>query len=257
MGTCNIRLGCQLSFDEQQEADIIKVLETLNSSHKTGQFMSHLIRIACDCPEILDKNSGKFEKGAIIKVMDNVGLSYNRQTFMCQVTKDVDAMKQKVDDMYNMVLKTYILAQMGKQLGLEDKSENHLMAQFILEKQLKELQDTLGLSLTSSAFASSKKQDVEKIANDALEYIIESYSGIVNELKAIVDGANQNYVPAQRVEPVQNETVQNTVENTNNTPVTEEKTLENESNTQDQNDNDEIIDFGNADFSALSNFFND
>lgn len=250
MGAYNIRLGSKLSFDEQQEADIIEALESMNASHKSGQFISNLIRIAFDCPEIMDKNSGKYEKGAIIKAMENSGLSYNRQAFMYQVTKEVDAMKKKVDEMYNIVLKTYMLGQIGKHLGLNEKADNELMAQFIIEKQLKELQDSLGISLTSSVFASNKKQDIEKIANDALEYIIESYSGIVNELKGIVSGASA----VMTQQPVVQTVIQSEKLNEDNKVVS--NNIEKE-NTNEDSDNDEIIDFGNADFNALSSFFGD
>lgn len=250
MGAYNIRLGSKLSFDEQQEADIIEALESMNASHKSGQFISNLIRIAFDCPEIMDKNSGKYEKGAIIKAMENSGLSYNRQAFMYQVTKEVDAMKKKVDEMYNIVLKTYMLGQIGKHLGLNEKADNELMAQFIIEKQLKELQDSLGISLTSSVFASNKKQDIEKIANDALEYIIESYSGIVNELKGIVSGASA----VMMQQPVVQTVIQSEKLNEDNKAVSDN--IE-KANTNEDSDNDEIIDFGNADFNALSSFFGD
>ena len=249
MGTHNIRLGSQLSFDEHQEADIIKALETMNASHKSGQFISNLIRIAFDCPEIMDNNSGKYEKGAIIKAMENSGLSYNRQAFMYQITKEVDAMKKKVDEMYSIVLKTYMLGQMGKHIGLEQKADNELMAQFIIEKQLKELQDTLGISLTSSIFASNRKQDIEKIANDSLEYIIESYSGIVNELKAIVSSAQAITVQQPVVQ------AQLPLETVVETPVVVNESTEQVVNTGDDLDNDEIIDFGGADFAALGDFF--
>ncbi len=259
MGTYNIRLGSQLAFDEQQEADIIKAIETMNASHKSGQFISNLIRIAFDCPEIMDNNSGKYEKGAILKAMENSGLSYNRQTFMYQITKEVDAMKKKVDEMYSIVLKTYMLGQMGKHLGIEEKASNELMAQFIVEKQLKELQDTLGISLTSSVFASNKKQDVEKLADDALEYIIESYSGIVNELKEIVVNTQTAQVQTVQQAPVQEVqtpvSVANTVSSEIKEPVANVSTSNENSGTTENSEEDEIIDFGNADFGALANFF--
>ena len=255
MGTYNIRLGSQLSFDEQQEADIIKAIETMNASHKSGQFISNLIRIAFDCPEIMDNNSGKYEKGAILKAMENSGLSYNRQAFMYQITKEVDAMKKKVDEMYSIILKTYMLGQMGKHLGLEEKADNELMAQFVIEKQLKELQDALGISLTSSVFASNRKQDIAKIADDALEYIIESYSGIVNELKTIVSNAQTVQVQTAQQIVTQFQQVDGPANNVVETPVTNTEQPNVNDNIADNSDEDEIIDFGNADFSALGNFF--
>lgn len=255
MGTYNIRLGSQLSFDEQQEADIIKAIETMNASHKSGQFISNLIRIAFDCPEIMDNNSGKYEKGAILKAMENSGLSYNRQAFMYQITKEVDAMKKKVDEMYSIILKTYMLGQMGKHLGLEEKADNELMAQFVIEKQLKELQDALGISLTSSVFASNRKQDIEKIADDALEYIIESYSGIVNELKTIVSNVQTVQVQTAQQIVTQFQKVDEPVNNVAETPVINVEQPNVDNNTADNSDEDEIIDFGNADFGALGSFF--
>lgn len=255
MGTYNIRLGSQLSFDEQQEADIIKAIETMNASHKSGQFISNLIRIAFDCPEIMDNNNGKYEKGAILKAMENSGLSYNRQAFMYQITKEVDAMKKKVDEMYSIILKTYMLGQMGKHLGLEEKADNELMAQFVIEKQLKELQDALGISLTSSVFASNRKQDVEKIADDALEYIIESYSGIVNELKTIVSNAQTVQVQTVQQPVTQFQQVNESANNVVDTPVMNVEQPNVEDSSADNSDEDEIIDFGNADFGALGSFF--
>lgn len=255
MGTYNIRLGSQLSFDEQQEADIIKAIETMNASHKSGQFISNLIRIAFDCPEIMDNNNGKYEKGAILKAMENSGLSYNRQAFMYQITKEVDAMKKKVDEMYSIILKTYMLGQMGKHLGLEEKADNELMAQFVIEKQLKELQDALGISLTSSVFASNRKQDIEKIADDALEYIIESYSGIVNELKTIVNNAQTVQVQTVQQPVTQFQQVNESTNNVVDTPVMNVEQPNVEDSLADNSDEDEIIDFGNADFGALGSFF--
>lgn len=247
MGTRDIRLGCLLSFDEQQEADIIKALEVLNSSHKTGRFVSNLIRLAFDDPEIYESD----RKDAVAKAMQDCELSYNRKIFMDGLEAKLNEMKKKVDKMYDMVLKTYILAQMGKYLGLEQKADNELMAQFVLEKQFKELQDILGMSMTSSVLASNKKQDVEKIANDALEYIIDSYSGIVNELKGIVN----KQAEISQVTQMNDTQIENTVQNTN-------EIMENTENKEiarsiEESKEDEYIDFGSADYDALSNFFGD
>lgn len=262
MGNYNIRLGCQLSFDEQQEADIIKAIEKLNATHKAGQFMSNIVRLAFDCPDIMDKSSGAYEKGAVIKALDEAGIFYSRKNFFDSLTKEVNLMKQKVDKMYEMVLKTYILGQMGKKLGLEEKADNLLMAQFVVEKQLKEIQDLLGITLGSSVLASNKKQEVEKIGDNALEYIIESYSGIMNELK------NTQPVIVQNVENIASgQNIQSVAETTKQTETTEQtdnKTEKTEAEVETVNtngdssaDEDETIDFGNADFSALSNFFGD
>ena len=60
MGAYNIRLGSMFSLDEEQEKDIIGAIEALNASHQTGKFLSNLLRIALDNPEILDVKDGKY-----------------------------------------------------------------------------------------------------------------------------------------------------------------------------------------------------
>lgn len=247
MASYNIRFSSQLTFDEQQEADIIKCMEALNASHKAGQFISSLIRIAFDCPELFEEKLGTLEPGAVLRAMDDVGMSYNRKAFFNNVNKEVTDMREKIDKMYNMILNMYILAQMGKTLGLEDKAKNELMAQFIVEKQYKELQDLLGESLSGGTLASNKIQNIEKIANDALEYIINCYSGIVDELK---QSNSIQYV--QQLAPVVEEKAEN------NTNVAEEKVETTKANTEkssSESPESEYVDFGDADFSALDNFF--
>ena len=261
MGTYNIRFGSQLSFDEQQEADIIKLLEKLNSSHKSGKFFANLIRIACDCPEVLDRREDGYVPGTVLGVLEQCEMHYTRDNFFKALSKEVNDMKVKVDKMYDMVLKTYMLAQMGKHIGLEGKADNQLMAQFITEKQLKDIQDLLGVTLHSSVFASNKKADVEKLGDEVLEYIIESYSGIINELQRISD--------AQQVIINNPSAVQaNTVESTNSGSINQtntEESIKPTGNSSDSTDKlsmnnfeegtDEPVDFGNADLNLLSNFF--
>lgn len=250
MGAYNIRLGSYLSFDEEKEQDLIKAMEQLNATHKMGQFMSDLVRIALENPEILNVKDGKYEKGAIIQTMDRLGMSYNRYEYINKVNKEVDELKNKVNKIYDMCQNMYILAQMGKHLGLEDKTNNSLMASFILERQIQDLQNTLGVG-TLTPFSSNKLEDTQKRANEALQYIIETYTGIIEELKKITEPqvvVSQVTVPpvAETVSSVANNNTNSSATNINNTIVNKPDEKEEE---------EEYIDFGNADLGALSNFF--
>lgn len=207
MGTYTTRLGCQLSFSEEKEADIIAVIQKLNATHKTGQFISNLLRIALENPEVLDKGSGSYAPGSLMRAMENCGISYDRQQFFQSISKDVANMKQKIDDIYDLAFKTYTLGLMGKHLQIEEKSNNELMATFILERQLKDIQTKLALNFADSIYASNKALDVQEKAEEVMEYIIESYSGIVNELMSKLE-VKQIEVPVaiqatQQVVPVQ------------------------------------------------------
>ena len=240
MGNKIIGLSSNLPFDEEQEKDIIEFVEGLKDKHKIGQFLATIIRAAYDSPELLDKGTGNV--GQTAKQIQDLGMSASRYQFFKSVTKEVTDMKEKVDKIYDMVLKTYELALMGKHLGLEDKSKNEIMANFIVQKQLKDLQDTLGIQLTSSVFASNKAQDVEKLANEVLEYIINSYDSVISELKDTV--ASQPVI-VQQVQATNNDnTTTNSNKTTNNTNSSSE----------------EIVDFGGnfkdtVDEQALNNFF--
>jgi hypothetical protein len=186
MGTKSVRLDSFVSFDETQEADIIESLEYLKSSHKMVKFLANLVRIAYDNPELIQKDlsSGKYNTDSLCNMYNEYGMSVERYHSINEMKKNVNAMKEKVEKMYDMTLKTYTLAQMNKYVGIEIKSENQLMAQYVLEKQIKDIEETLGV--TGSVLASNKKQDAKKLADETLEYIIESYSGVVEELKKMV-----------------------------------------------------------------------
>lgn len=264
MGTQSIRFGSTLTFDSDTEKDIIKVMEHLNATHATGKFISNLIRVALDNPEILDRTSHHIEKGAVLKKIEELNLSCNRYKFFNDINKEIEAMKKKVDKVYELSLKNYTLAQMGKHLGLEDKANNTLLAGFVLEKQLKELQDTLGITLGMSAFESGKLVETHKKADDILEYIIETYDSLVNELKSkfevqTVQVPITQEVQVPMIQPVQNihtddvDTAVNNVEDKKESIEVDEK---NKIETTEESDDNKEIDFGNADMDALASFFN-
>ena len=198
MGTRSIRFGSQLTFDEDKEKDIIDTIDTLNSSHKMGQFMSNLIRLAFDNPEILRIGADGLEKQAMLQQVESSGMSVSRQRFMSGVTSEISDMKKKVDDVYNMVFKLYTLALMNKHLEIENKSDNSLRATFVLERQLRQLQDSLGVNIGDAVYESDKVADVHVRAEDCLEYIIETYDGIIDEMKQAIAVGQQPQVVVQQ-----------------------------------------------------------
>lgn len=198
MGTRSIRFGSQLTFDEDKEKDIIDTIDTLNSSHKMGQFMSNLIRLAFDNPEILRVGADGLEKQAMLQQVESNGMSVSRQRFMSGVTSEISDMKKKVDEVYNMVFKLYTLALMNKHLEIEKKSDNSLRATFVLERQLRQLQSSLGVNISDAVYESDKINDVHARAEDCLEYIIEAYDGILDEMKQAIAVGKQPQVIVQQ-----------------------------------------------------------
>lgn len=269
MGTYTTRLGCQLSFNEEKEADIIAIIQKLNATHKTGQFISNLIRIALECPEIIDKGSEDYASGSLMKNMDSWGISYDRKQFFQSITKDIASMKQRIDDIYEIAFKTYTLALMGKHLGLEEKSDNNLMASFLLERQLKDIQTKLGVNITDSVYASNKALDVHNKSQEVLEFIIDVYSGIVAEIvskisvKELEIPVKQLEVPVGQVAvssvPIQAQVIAQPQ------PVVQPSIQIDKPDKVEEDIKDEIVDFGaeapiefgnnQEDLAALANFF--
>lgn len=232
MGLQSIRLGSTLTFDDEKEKDIIDAINKMNSCHKTGLFMSNLIRAAVDCPELLKRSSN----GAIsAEVLEQVGVSEKRKEFFGEISRKLDEVKVKADKIYDLAFKMYVSALMGKQLGLEERSKNTLATEFMLEQNISELKKVVGGPI--STFESNKLKSVDNRAKECLAYIIETYSGIVEELK--------NSLVVQRVEVTSQTEPVVKAENIENI-----EKVEHVENVTEQTD--ELIDFGSD---ALSTFF--
>lgn len=93
---------------------------------------------------------------------------------------ELNKMKWKIDKIYDMTMQMYILAQFGKRIGLDSKAKNLYRTQFILRKQLKELEDILGVGINTH---DNSMDSLDELSERVLEYIITSYDGVVNEIK--------------------------------------------------------------------------
>lgn len=270
MANKTIKLVANLTFDENKELDIVNMINYLNSHHKTGQFLSGLIRLAMDCPDIIMKNTnGEIDMGQSMKKITVDGISTIRKDFMNNLNSKVDKLWGQVTDIRKMALQVYTLAQMNKFVGIEAKSENTLRASFVLEKQLSDLQRSLGTLLNDKQFIDERLKKSKEFSDETLEYIINTYDGIVSEIKnqfstvstmvsqvaearpvetnvveavkpvetKVADGAE----PVRPVESVDESKPSNIINAGGSTSDTEE----------------EIIDFGSdpADLDLLSNFF--
>lgn len=177
-----LKLGATISFNKENERDIIAQLESLKKRHKLGEFISNALRIVFEHPELLNEQDTSLEK---------FGLTDNRQQFFDAITKEVNALKVKVDKIYKIATEIYTLTQFNKRIGLEDRAKNILCAQFILQKQTRELCSILGVSQINNTYASEKLFDINKNVDETLEFIINYYDGIVNEIKSNVSGIDE------------------------------------------------------------------
>ena len=251
MSRRTIRLGSTLSFDEEKEKDIIDAIETLSRSHKLGELVSHIIRVAFDNPEDLasrEKLNKAFEE------VSRLGMSRNRFEFFQQVSRTIEEMKAKVDTMYDMNLKLLTLAQFGKRLGIEERTDSMLAAQFVLQKQIDVIANTLGITHPNHTYYSNKIQETHEKADDILVYILESYDNIINELKeSLVGGVNTVTDVSEESNKTDREMEDRSVgiqedEEDNQTEVSG-------TTSEEPEEKEEYIDFGDADLGALASFF--
>ena len=282
MANKTIKLVANLTFDENKESDIVNMIEYLNSHRKTGQFLSGLIRLAMDCPEIVMKNTnGEIDLGPSMKKITVDGLSTLRRDFMNSLNSKVDKLWEQVTDIRKKALQVYTLAQMNKFVGIEGKSENTLRASFVIERQLSDLQKSLGTLINDKQFIDERLKKSKDFSDETLEYIITTYDGIVAEIKnqfnAVNNMTRQTVEEIKAIEPVNQteikqaeqivkteakpeEAVVKPVELNTIKTETEVKTAEPVvSSTVDTSTNTEedIIDFGSdpEDLDLLSNFF--
>lgn len=182
MATKSIRLGSVLTFDTDKEQDLITAANKLNQTHRMGEFMSHIFRLAMDNPELIKTESGELKYGRLMDAMSRVGMSPERYKFFKGINEELKLVKDRVDSVYNMAFDMYSLARLGKRLGLEGKAANLLSASFIVEKQSRELSDILGTPL--DVFDSNKILEVSNKSDKVLEYILETYESLLGELSS-------------------------------------------------------------------------
>ena len=278
----NIRLASILSFDENSEADIISMIEQLNSKHKMGEFITSLFRLAVDNPDLLVKNAstGVVTEGIIVREVERLGKTKVRAQYIKDIQDDVRELEKKIDFIYNMCTQLKSAFEFGKRNSLEASTENALMTTFLLERQLKELKRKVydsSLSIEMNKIVNDK-QKFEETVESTLEFILKSYEPIVTELLRSANSVRENTVQEVKVtieQPVYTSPVMNSspVQSSNfiksDNLVQSDNSLQSSSVKNDttkeldieptefilDTDDEAPVDFSEADFGALANFF--
>lgn len=268
MGDFTTRLGCTLRFDDKKEPEVVELVTRLQNSRKIGEFLCHLLRLASENPSIIDTQSSRKSYGPLLQEMNRLGVTPDKAAYIKKAESEISDMKRKVDEIYQMCKKMYCLAEIGKRLNLQERSNNILMSSFILEYELTKLKATLGIDTLDSPFASSKKNDTEAAVSDILEYIITAYSGICEEIKLVGGNAVTSVITSEITPVTSNESAMGLGQN----PVADivDKNLEKKQEVSDgvttvmnnkfdegNPEEDDVIDFDDANLDMLSTFFND
>lgn len=244
MGKSSIRLGSTLVFDSEQEKDIFDRVEYLSNRHKLGEFISNLIRVAFDSPRALESRERLIEA---LTGIEKYGVTENRFNDISVIKQEIDLARAKIDMIYDMCLKLFTLARMGKRIGLEDRTKNILRAQFLVENELNKLTSKVGIGHLMNEFESTRVSSIEEKVNDIVEYIIESYDGIVNEIKEDTNMSSLSNTSEDVSESIEKEEkAEQREERIKVVPIIKES---------DESENVEYVDFGDADIDAMAKFF--
>ena len=166
-----VKFNSIVSLDRGQELDLIEYLEHLRDTRRMGDYISSCVKACWDNPELFKQTIA----------LDNTYTTQLRKGYFDNIQNRLLEMRNKVDKIYELAFNVYTLALMGKRLGIEERAENSLKAQFILQKQINDI--ARALSINTLMFESDRLQDTKHKAEQILEYIINSYDSLLAELK--------------------------------------------------------------------------
>ena len=146
-------INTTLTFDDENDKLLIGYLSNLKEQHKVGDFLTYCVK------------------------------NYNTEAKFQSSIKQTSTQKQeltvRLNKIHEIALKCYCLLGVGERIGLEEQVNQTMLSEFILYKQIKELQNLFGVEYPFDYDI----KDVTQYADEVVEYIIHSYDGILNQVK--------------------------------------------------------------------------
>lgn len=151
-----ITLNTILNFDDY-DTQIVDNINKLKDQHKIGDFIAY-------CIKNYHRERNYAEQEQRIKQTQNAVIKLSRQ----------------ISDIWDMAFKSYCLIAVGKRIGLENSAQNMMLSSFLLNKELNKIQEILDMPITELS-----NQEVAKMADEVVEYIIHSYDRILGEIVSL------------------------------------------------------------------------
>ena len=170
MGTKQFRVT--ITLDDKKEQDLIEALQSLSRKKQLGDLVTDLVRQASDKQAI-----------AASRYTD---LTISREKFFSGVARKLKEQDDKINTIYRMCEDLYGLARANKAMGLEDKTRNLMIGQFILQSQQNKIKEILGEGEFSHLYESEKLLNEEEKAAKIWEFIVETYGNMLTELQGMV-----------------------------------------------------------------------
>ena len=238
-----VRINSILTFADS-EKDIVDTLRKMTDNHGLSRFLTNLIKIVFDNREAL----GLSKDGAaeLEKLLSQWNITAVRNEYLGGLKTEIQEMRKRVDMLFDKAASLEAVALAGKRFGLEERANNIYRATFMIDRQLRDIEKTLGMYNLVDVSADVNIERAEK----ALEMIINSYSGVLTEIQA---ASKEIRFESRDAEP--DEQLEETVNITKDLDGTKKEAKEPEVLSDDA-----LVDFGNdfdenADMEALANFF--
>ena len=161
-----------ISLDDKKEKDLIEALQSLSGKKQLGDLVTDLVRQASDKQAIAASRYTDF--------------AISREKFFSAVARKLKEQDDKINTIYKMCEDLYGLARANKAMGLEDKTQNLMIGQFVLQCQQNKIKALLGEGEFSHLYESEKLLNEKEKADKIWEFIVETYGNMLTELQGMV-----------------------------------------------------------------------
>lgn len=169
--------GTKIKLDASREQYVQDKIKELAKSCKLGEYLTALIRISMSDPT----NSGANEE--FIQSVIDLGMTGETKKFLDKCYDELAEMHSKIDAVYNMCVDMYTLVKFKGMLGLDSAVKAPAASEFMCKRLINKFCQSLDID-DYTLFESDKLGNIDETSDRALEYILENYGDIVNELKA-------------------------------------------------------------------------
>lgn len=170
MGTKQFRVT--ITLDDKKEQDLIEALQSLSRKKQLGDLVTDLVRQASDKQAI-----------AASRYTD---LTISREKFFSGVARKLKEQDDKINTIYRMCEDLYGLARANKAMGLEDKTQNLMIGQFILQSQQNKIKALLGEGEFNYIYESERLIREKEKADKVWEFILNAYGNMLTELQGMI-----------------------------------------------------------------------
>lgn len=170
MGTKQFRVT--ITLDDKKEQDLIEALQSLSRKKQLGDLVTDLVRQASDKQAI-----------AACRYTD---LTISREKFFSGVARKLKEQDDKINTIYRMCEDLYGLARANKAMGLEDKTQNLMIGQFILQSQQNKIKALLGEGEFNYIYESERLIREKEKADKIWEFILNAYGNMLTELQGMI-----------------------------------------------------------------------